>query len=287
MRSNRLFRLTIGLILGVCWFWQSSQLILSMPSNNRKHAIRANTDRKTNFDRHFRELGVKGSIVIYDMNKNRTFQHNPSRNDRAFLPASTFKILNSLIALETKVVLDENYVFTWDGITRIIPEWNRDLKMKEAMKYSAVWFYQVIARRIGYDRMKKSIVESQYGNQEIGSKEEIDKFWLEGKLRISPQQQIQFLRRFYNNELPFSPRSMAIVKNIIIMERTPNYIMRGKTGWVNFDGKISPQIGWYVGYLEQGKNVYFFATNIDIKNKKDATVRVELTRRCLKDIGLL
>jgi beta-lactamase class D len=126
-----------------------------------------------------------------------------------------------------------------------------------------------------------------YGNQTIGAKEDIDKFWLEGKLRITPQQQIQFLCRFAKNDLPFSGKTISIIKDIITTNKTPEYTMYGKTGTVGFDGKIKPRIGWNVGYLEQGKNTYFFATNIEIRNKKDAANRVEITRLCLKDLALL
>ncbi|NJK70453.1 MAG: class D beta-lactamase [Microcoleus sp. CSU_2_2] len=239
------------------------------------------------FGRHFQELAVKGSILIEDLRQNRTYQHNPQRNSTAFLPGSTFKILNSLISLETGITSDELQMLTWDGIQRQIPAWNRDLNMKEAIKISAVWFYQVLARRVGYDRMQKWVTQVGYGNSQIGSKQDIDKFWLQGELRITPQEQIQFLRRLYNNKLPFSERSLSIVKDILIVEKTPEYTIRAKTGWVGFEGMAKPEIGWYVGYLEKGDNIYFFATNIDMQSQKDASARIELTRRCFQDLGVL
>lgn len=240
-----------------------------------------------NFERHFQNLGIEGSIIIYDSSNNRTFQHNPKRNVTAFLPGSTYKILSSLIALDTGVISDEIAVLTWDGIQRKVPQWNRDLNMREAIKLSAYWFYQVLARRVGFVQMQKWVTQVQYGNQKIGSPKEIDQFWLRGKLRITPAQQIQFLRRFYNNDLPFSKRSLDLVKDMIILEKTPNYTMRGKTGWVGFDDATRPQIGWLVGYLEKGEKVYFFATNIEIRNQEDAAARMEVTRRCFKDLALL
>lgn len=239
------------------------------------------------FGRHFKELGVTGSILIKDLKGDRTYQHNPQRNTTAFLPASTFKILNSLISLETGVISDELQILTWDGIQRQIPAWNRDLNMREAIKLSAVWFYQVLARRVGYERMQKWVTQAGYGNSQIGGKEDIDRFWLQGELRITPQQQIQFLHSLYKNELPFSERSLSIVKYILIVEKTPEYTIRAKTGWVGFQGIVKPEIGWYVGYLEKGDNIYFFATNIDIQNQKDGAIRIELTRRCFQDMGLL
>jgi beta-lactamase class D len=245
------------------------------------------TNQTPKFSRHFQALGVEGSIIIFDANNNRTYQHNPQRNATAFLPASTFKILNSLVALESRVIADENAILTWDGITHAVPEWNRDLAMKEAIKVSAVWFYQVLARRAGHTTMQKWVSKVGYGNQKIGGAADIDKFWLQGELRITPQEQIKFLQRLANNILPFSTRSTAIVKNILIQEKTPNFTLRGKTSTVNFGETNKPQIGWYVGYLEQGKNTYFFATNLEMQNKKDTAARTEITRRCLQDLGLL
>lgn len=221
-----------------------SQSIIEAPSA-------ANTAQNLDFGRHFQDLGVEGSIMIYDSKQDRAFQHNPERNTTAFLPGSTYKILNSLIALESGVIPDEIAVLTWDGIQRKVPQWNRDLNMKEAIKLSAVWFYQVLARKIGHERMQQWVTQVEYGNQQIGSSDDIDMFWLQGKLRITPQEQIQFLRRLYNDDLPFSERSISIVKDIITLEHTPDYTIRGKTGWVGFDDDVRPQIGWLVGYLEQ------------------------------------
>ena len=95
---------------------------------------------------------------------------------------------------------------TWDGIDRNPPEWNRDLNLKEAMKLSAVWFYQVLARRVGHEQMQKWVTQVGYGNHQIVATKEIDNFWLRGQLRITHQAQIQFLRRLYNGDLPFSKR---------------------------------------------------------------------------------
>jgi beta-lactamase class D len=277
----------IGLSCLVVTLLPLIQPALSLPKLTVESLPAVSLAQNVNLRRHFQELNVEGSIMVYDANNDRIFQHNPPRNQTAFLPASTFKILNSLIALDTGVISDEQAILTWDGIPRKVPAWNRDLNMREAIKLSAVWFYQVLARRVGYERMQKWVTQVGYGNQTIGSRNDIDKFWLQGDLRITPQQQIQFLRRFYKNDLPFSARALAIVKDIMIMEKTPGYTITGKTGWVGFTDDTEPKIGWYVGYVEKGKNVYFFATNIDIRNEKDPTARLELTHRCLKDLAIL
>lgn len=248
-----------------------------------------NIEQQADFSQQFKSLGVNGSILIYDLNQDLFYQHNPDRNNTAFLPASTYKIPNSLIALETGVIQNDVNILTWDGIERgladaPIDEWNQDLNMRLAFKYSAVWFYQVLARKIGHQRMQDFVTKIQYGNQNIGGKEDIDQFWLEGELSITPRQQIDFLRRLQQNDLPFAQKNIDLVKDIAIAEETDNYVLRGKTGIAT---SVTPQIGWYVGYLEQNNNVYFFATNIDVVNDQDIAARLEVTKLCLQDLGLL
>ncbi|MEM8614547.1 MAG: class D beta-lactamase [Cyanobacteria bacterium P01_H01_bin.105] len=234
------------------------------------------------FSQHFQELGIEGSIIIYDLNQDRTYQHNSERNVTPYLPASTFKILNSLISLEAGVIASDLAILTWDGTERSIPAWNRDLNLRTAFQVSAVWFYQVLARRVGHERMQQWVASAAYGNQTIGSTDDIDTFWLNGDLRITPQEQIQFLRRLHSDDLPFSGNTLAAVKDIMVVEQTPDYTIRAKTGWA-----YVPKIGWYVGYVEQNDNVYFFATNIDIRDETDLKMRLEVTRRSLETLQLL
>lgn len=249
-----------------------------------------NIEQQANFQKHFESLGIEGSIIIYDRNQNLFYQHNRDRNETPFLPASTYKIPNSLISLETGVIQNDVDVLTWDGIERgladgsPIEEWNQDLNMRLAFKYSAVWFYQVLARKVGHQRMQDFVTKIAYGNQNIGTQEEIDHFWLDGELRITPRQQIAFLRRLQQNNLPFAQKNIDLVKDIAIAEQTSNYVLRGKTGLAT---SVTPQIGWYVGYLEQNDNVYFFATNLDVVTDKDVAARLEVTKLCLRDLGLL
>ncbi|MEH2035026.1 class D beta-lactamase [Nostoc sp.] len=237
-----------------------------------------------NFGRHFQEFGREGSILIYDSKNNRIYEHNPQRNATAIAPASTFKIFNALVALETGVVPDDVAVLTWDGIHREIDAWNHDTNLRQAFKDSTVWFYQVLARRAGYERMQQFINKVGYGNRQIGTVADIDHFWLQQPLQITPKEQIKFLQRLYQGDLPFSQRTINLVKDIMVREQTPDYTLRGKTGWLT---STKPNIGWFVGYLEQNKNVYFFATTLDMQKSEDAPARIEITRRSLKDLGLL
>ena len=229
----------------------------------------------------FKSEMADGCFVISDLKANKKLTYNSARLDSSFLPASTFKIINSMIALETGAIKDENEMITWDGKKRFVKEWNQDHNLKSAIKYSVVWFYQELARRIGKEKMQHWVDTSQYGNQNIGG--EIDYFWLNGDIRISANQQIDFLQKLYLNKLPFSKKNQEIAKNIMIVDQTPNYTIHAKTGWAM---RINKQIGWYVGYLEKGENVYFFAINMDIKNKDDAVKRKIIVSKILKQLQL-
>ncbi len=235
------------------------------------------------FKKYFDEYKVVGSFVMYDMKNDRYTFYNPSQFNEEFPPASTFKICNSLIGLETGVIPDENFVIPWDSVVRGNPNWDRDNDLQSAFKYSVVWYYQELARRVGEGRMREWVTKAHYGNENIGGG--IDQFWLRGDLRITPAQQIDFLKRLYLNQLPFSPRTMDIVKKIMIVEQTDDYILRAKTGWA-----LIMNAGWYVGYVERSGNVYFFATCVqgDDFNMEDfGKSRIEITKRILKELRVI
>ena len=169
----------------------------------------------------FQELyysnGIKGAFLLYDLKNDTVLVYNQPRTKNAYLPASTFKIINSMIALETGVIRDEKEILKWDGEKRFAEIWNQDHNLRTAIRYSVVWFYQELARRIGEERMQHYIDAVEYGNQDIGGG--IDLFWLQGNIRITMEEQIDLLKRLYKNELPFSQRTLDIVKDIMILEQ--------------------------------------------------------------------
>jgi beta-lactamase class D len=234
---------------------------------------------------YFEKEKVQGCFLLYNLQRDEYVSYNRGRVDTGFLPASTYKIFNSLVALETRAVRDETEVLKWDGIKRMFPAWDQDQNMREAIKNSTVWFYQEMARRIGQTRMQHYVNLAHYGNRNIGGG--IDHFWLDGRLRITAKGQIDLLVKLHRNQLPFSPRAVNIVKDILINEKTDQYILRAKTGWAGLGDKSAPQIGWWVGYIERGDKAYFFAMNIDIKEDEDAGARMNLTRNILREMKII
>ncbi len=211
-----------------------------------------------------------GAFVLYDLNNNRYVRYNPERGSERFLPASTFKIMNSLIGLETGVIPDENYVIAWDGTPYEIPAWNQDHSLKTAFQNSVVWYFVELARRVGKEKIQQYVDEVGYGNQDISGQSEA--FWLYGNLRISADEQVEFLKRLYQEDLPFSQRSMRIVKEIMLLETTSTYKLSGKTGAGQAGGL---NIGWFVGYVEKDGNVFFFATNIESESPEAQGVKAK------------
>lgn len=240
---------------------------------------------RADFKKYYDQFNVEGSFVLYDPQADKYIFYNQDQFEQTFSPASTYKICNSLIGLETGVIKDENFVIPWDSVTRQNPNWNSDHNLKTAFKNSTVWYYQELARRVGGQQMKYWLDKANYGNADTSGG--IDKFWLTGGLRISPKQQIDFLKRLHDNQLPFSQRSVDIVKNIMIAKDTLDYVVRAKTGWGGQDNK---DIGWYVGYLETKNKVYYFANCIqssDINNKDFANARIDIVYLILKDLKLI
>jgi beta-lactamase class D len=236
---------------------------------------------------------TKGAFVLYDQKNNRYTRYDEERCRIRFSPKSTFKIPNSLIGLETGVIRDADFVIAWNR-QKYPPQenwdqypfkhWGQDHNLRSAIKYSVVWYYRELALGVGQQKMKKLVTGFDYGNKDISGG--IDNFWLGGGLKISADEQVEFLKKFYAGRLPVSRRSIEIVKDILVLEKTPEYTLSAKTG----GGSIAEgtYIGWFVGYLETKGNVYFFATNIEGKSYPEIREkRIDVTRRVLAELGLL
>ncbi|MCX2743340.1 class D beta-lactamase [Mangrovivirga sp. M17] len=230
---------------------------------------------------------ITGSILIYDLGTGKYYSNDFERSRKGFLPASTYKIPNSIIALETGVVDNENSVFKWDGKKRGLKVWEQDLTLKEAFHLSCVPCYQEVARKIGVKTMNEYLDKFKYGNIKVDSTT-IDVFWLEGESSIDQFQQIDFLQRLYQSKLPISQRTESIMKQMMVIEETEQYRISGKTGWSTRQGNDN---GWFVGYIEVQDSVYFFATNveptIEFEMSSFPKIRQEVTYKALKQMRLI
>jgi beta-lactamase class D len=207
------------------------------------------------------------TFVVLEPRKALRRVYNPQRASQPFIPASTFKIPNSLIALESGVADGPDFAIAWDPSADPAQpwwpqSWRRDQVLRTAFQNSVVWYYQELARRIGKDRMRVYLRQLEYGNRNMGGG--LDRFWLRGDLRISADEQVEFLRRFYSGELGISRRATEIVREIMVLRETASCRLSGKTG----TAEVTPtrDLAWLVGFVECGNDVAFFALNMEGEN---------------------
>lgn len=233
-------------------------------------------EERASWDTSFSRRGLVGTFLLAPPN-GKWFVHNRARLDSAWLPASTFKVFNSLVLLQEKAVKDEFEVLKWDGVERWVKNWNQDLNMEQAIDYSALWFYQAGARKVGMERMKHWMDAVHYGNGIIG--EDVDSFWVKGTTAITPIEQVVFLRKLYEEKLPFSKDVQQTVKRIMPSDSSQCCIIHAKTGWAD---AYQPNLGWYVGWVNRENDVVYFAMNINMpRGGDDAYFRKKITREIL------
>jgi beta-lactamase class D len=211
----------------------------------------------------YREQGVDGCFLLRSLKTNQLYVYNPRRCERGFLPASTFKIVNAMLALETGVAPDEKLVIPWDSVERQFQAWNQDHNLQTAFQASSVPYYQEIARRIGVERMQAGVQRLDYGKMDI-HQDNLTSFWLTGKSKITPYEQLDFLTRFAQQKLPLKPSTYQKMNAIMIMMSDGKGLtMRGKTGWAIVG---NTNIGWLVGTLERPDGETFvFVNNVECK----------------------
>jgi beta-lactamase class D len=250
----------------------------------------------------YEQYGIKNAcIIIRDNNHESIHYYNKERCIERFLPASTFKIFNSLVALETAVAPDERLLIKWDSV-KSRPGCDQDLTMKDAFAESCLWYYQEIARRIGPAKMQHYLDTMKYGNMLMAGS--IDKFWINDSLKISADEQAGFIKRLYFAELPVSERSQRIVKNLMLREEKPGYRLYYKTGTGQVGDKY---LYWVTGFIERIEHVkehkssmnkidernypYFFSQNFEMPVSDTShdwfDTRIEILKEVLKDYGAM
>ena len=241
-----------------------------------------NVTQDDSLGRYFTENKVNGCFALMDNGTGKFTIYNLARyRDSSYLPASTFKIVNSLIGLQTGVISSDSMVIKWDSVKRR-PEWDKDLTMYDAFRVSAVPYYQEVARRIGKDTMQHWLDSMSYGSKKITGR--IDSFWLDNSLKITPDEQLGLVKRLYFHQLPFFPFYQDKVIHAMLFENNSNYELSYKTEWGQYDGK---QLGWVLGWIEENKHPYFFVLNVESTDASIdmVNVRMKMLKDILKQLG--
>jgi beta-lactamase class D len=246
-------------------------------------------EERKDLEKFFEAQQVKGVFGLFDNAQgNFILTDRKQFRDSAYLPASTFKVVNALIGLETGVVKDDSTVIPWDGVVRSRPEWNQDLSMYRAFRYSAVPWFQELARRIGKDTMQRWLDTLGYGRR-YGrvAISKIDSFWLDNSIKITPDEQLGLMKKLYFNQLPFQRRTCDIVSRMMLMEDNSNYRLSYKTGWGILPG--GDNLGWVVGWIEENKHPYFFVLQVRSADPKAdiAGIRMKILNDVLAELGFL
>ncbi len=236
---------------------------------------------KKEWDNFLFEEKVVGSILFYDPNQNIYYSNDFERCSKTFLPASTFKIANTIIGLETGVIESDTTLFRWNGEKRRLSIWEKDMNLKEAFQTSCVPCYQEVAKEIGPERMNAFLGGFNYGSMVVDSSN-ISIFWLEGNSGISQFEQVGFLNKIRTGKLDIADRTYNILQDVMLIDSTDSYVLRGKTGWVASDHS---NIGWFVGYVESPDQTFVFATNVEPAAGFDLdnfpAVRARITKKAL------
>lgn len=245
-----------------------------------------NVEVDNSLKKYFDENKVTGSFGLYNNGANEFTIYNLKQfTDSTYLPASTFKIVNSLIGLQTGKIVNEKMIIPWDGVTRPIEAWNHDMPMFEAFKVSCVPYYQEVARRIGKDTMQHWIDTLGYASKNgHAAVKVIDSFWLDNSIKVTPDEQLGLVKKLYFDQLPFQHRVQDIVKRVMLQEENSNYSISYKTGWGFRENGNA--IGWVVGWIEENKHPYFFSLQLEGPHDTDMKVaRINILNGILKQLG--
>lgn len=237
-------------------------------------------------EKYFNENQAEGCFALFNNGNGEFTIYNLKRfKDSAYLPASTFKIVNSLVGLQAGIIPHTGMTIKWDGITRPVAEWNKDLTMHEAFRVSSVPWFQELARRIGKDTMQIWLDSLHYGSTRITSR--IDTFWLDNTLKLTPDEQLGLVKRLYFRQLPFYTAYQDTVKKLMLFEDMPEYSLSYKTGWgIKENGH---QLGWMVGWIEENRHPYFFVLNLESENPgfNMPVIRMKILKGILNQLGFM
>jgi beta-lactamase class D len=229
---------------------------------------------------------IKSSVTIYKLKENKWIFSDKDDALTATLPASTFKIVNSLIFLEEEII-KPGQIIKWDKKIRkfngkTIDSWNKDSDIQDAFKNSTIWFYIKLSKLVSKKKYKYYLNLFNYGNFNLDNYG--SDFWNQGNFFVTPVNQIELLIKIYNKTIPIKKEHINYLKQIMINEVTSDFSLYGKTGWTIKDEN---NIGWYVGFIETKNNTCFFATRlIDHNNKTTAdfgSLRKSITMKALSN----
>lgn len=223
-----------------------------------------------------------GSFVLYDQATDKWNIYNMDHASTRVPPNSTYKIYDALLGLESGIITPKHSTFTWNGEPCPFESWESDQDLTSAMHNSVNWYFQAIDSQAGFQSVKTFLQTINYGNQNTGTN--LNLYWTDFSLKISPIEQVELLQNFYQNNFHFDRKNIQAVKNALLLSTTSSGSLYGKTGTGRVNGKDVN--GWFVGYIESDNNTYYFATNIQAPSNATGSQATEITEAILSDFGI-
>lgn len=230
-----------------------------------------------------------GAFVLYDFHKDNYKVYNYDNAKTEYPVHSTSKIVWSIISLEEKLIKNQDDVVLWDSIryprqSLFNKSWAKNQTIVTALNQSVNWYYFDLLSLMTPEMVEKYLNNLDY---KTGFKvEKVDYIWLTANIKKSALDQIDFLKRLYSNNINISEKTLEIIKAGLIHQRTDDYIMYSKGGLGPIDSQN--QIGWYIGFVEKGKDVYFFALYVISKDQALAgKLRIDYSVRILKSLEII
>lgn len=247
-------------------------------------AAPSSATRPTVADARFAAYGHPGTFLLQRDGEAPQVVHGAALADVPLRPASTFKVLLALVALETGALKGADEVVPWDGRRYPnFPQWQKDMALREAMQASSEAYFRTVAARIGRERLADWVKRIGYGNGRIG--QSAPDAWHDGILRITARQQLAFVDRLRRGDLPFSAKTLAAVKAAMRDDDVGGMRVYGKTGTHVADDRSGN--AWWIGWVEGPRGNASFVLGATPKTPDDRAKRIALGQALLADAGLL
>ena len=237
-------------------------------------------ENRSDLGKYYTQYRLSGNFVLYDLKKDKYIYYNQAQAQQPYPPGGTFKIFLSLVGFETGNIKTPGI-----DVPELKTTWSPEREAKSVYKSSTIHYYEELSRSIGEAEIKNWIDKAQYGNGDTTGG--IPKFWQNGGLKISSDEQIGFLRKLYEHKLPFSAVNTERVKGMMSIKDTLGYSLKGKTGWAEQD---NVDIGWFVGFIETKDDTFFFANCVqstDPGNPYFETARTDIAYKIFENLKLI
>lgn len=280
-KASRLRGIFLFIVTASLFLWAVPTLAFSYSPQNRSD-LPKNIKRISNLELSNAFHGYEGSFVLYNSRENTWSVYDPDNARKRISPNSTYKIYDALLGLESGVISPESSVISWNGEACPFEAWEGDQDLNSAMKNSVNWYFQSIDSQLGSDSIKSFLHTIQYGNQQTGS--DMDLYWTDSSLKISPLEQVELLKKFNENEFHFSPDNISAVKKALQLSSSDAGNFFGKTGTGRIDNRDVN--GWFVGYVETSDNTYYFSVNIKADSNASGSAAAKIAMSVLSDLEM-